>query len=429
MLSRCDDEKDGSTIPRVNTSAVTDVTTTTATGGGEITDDGNATVKAKGLVYSSTNATPTTMDDKTEVAGAGSIFESPLTNLVSGTTYYVRAYATNKVGTAYGDVVQFTTGNAPPTVGDIAITGELEVNKTLTVTYTYDDAEGDEEAGTIVHWLVAEDAVGSEAVTIEGATSLSYKPEDAQEFKYIAVEISPGAATGTQQGIWKKSAFVGPINVRTTITFAYNGEDVTCGIITSSATGRKWLDRNLGAGDVPSAFDDWKNYGDLFQWGRSADGHQLIERSGGTNSDVSGVETTTEPASGDRPTHALFIINSAAPNDWSIPSNDNRWQGVSGINNPCPPGWRVPTESEWLAENIANRLEGYDKLKLTASGMRSISAGGIFQGASTNGQYWSSTLVEGSTSARVWGFRFNSSSITAQPSGRGLAMSCRCIKD
>src|SRR5688572_22406021 len=62
----------------------------------------------------------------------------------------------------------------------------------------------------------------------------------------------------------------------TKVTFTYNGATVTYGVITSSVTGRKWMDRNLGASQVATAYNDYLAYGHLFQWGRPADGHQLV---------------------------------------------------------------------------------------------------------------------------------------------------------
>jgi formylglycine-generating enzyme required for sulfatase activity len=50
------------------------------------------------------------------------------------------------------------------------------------------------------------------------------------------------------------------------------------------------------------------------------------------------------------PEHGDFIINGSSPYDWRNPQNDNLWQGVSGTNNPCPSGYRLPTEAEWEAE-------------------------------------------------------------------------------
>ena len=98
--------------PTCSTSVCTTVTTTSADLGGNVTDDGGATVTERGVVYSSTDNTPTigeagvTKDDNG--AGTGS-FNETITGLTSGTRYWYRAYAINSAGTAYGDAERCTT--------------------------------------------------------------------------------------------------------------------------------------------------------------------------------------------------------------------------------------------------------------------------------------------------------------------------------
>jgi len=74
--------------------------------GGNVTSDGNATVTERGVVYATTQNPTTTNNKIVNTSGVGS-FSSIVTGLSSGTTYYVRAYATNSVGTAYGTQVTF----------------------------------------------------------------------------------------------------------------------------------------------------------------------------------------------------------------------------------------------------------------------------------------------------------------------------------
>ena len=94
--------------PVVTTAEVTNITVNSATCGGEVTFDGNDSVTARGICWS-TSQTPTIEDNKTtDGSGVGS-FTSNLSNLEHNTTYYVRAYATNEVGTFYGEEVSFTT--------------------------------------------------------------------------------------------------------------------------------------------------------------------------------------------------------------------------------------------------------------------------------------------------------------------------------
>ncbi len=100
-----------STLPvlaTVTTAAATDVEGTTATTGGEVTADGGSAVTAYGVVYGITT-NPTIAGSKTTDGAGIAEFESLLTGLSGLTTYYVRAYATNNAGTAYGNEITFTT--------------------------------------------------------------------------------------------------------------------------------------------------------------------------------------------------------------------------------------------------------------------------------------------------------------------------------
>ncbi|QTA84768.1 hypothetical protein [Desulfonema magnum] len=99
-------------VPVVTTEAISDITSSSATCGGNVTSDGNADITARGVCWN-TSGTPTTADSKTSDGTGTGIFTSTLTELASGTTYYVRAYATNSEGTAYGDEVTFVTSSVP----------------------------------------------------------------------------------------------------------------------------------------------------------------------------------------------------------------------------------------------------------------------------------------------------------------------------
>jgi uncharacterized protein (TIGR02145 family) len=95
-------------LPTVTTAPVTDITQTTATSGGTVYSDGGAPVTARGVCWS-TSPNPTTGNNYTTDGTGTGTFISYLTGLSPNTTYYVRAYATNSVGTAYGNQEVFTT--------------------------------------------------------------------------------------------------------------------------------------------------------------------------------------------------------------------------------------------------------------------------------------------------------------------------------
>ena len=109
-------------IPTLTTVPVTVFTLTTAVSGGAITSDGGASITEKGVCWA-TSANPTIINDKTSNGTGSDSFTSDLTVLLPGTTYYVRSYATNSVGTGYGNEVSFTTtALAVPTLTTVAIT-------------------------------------------------------------------------------------------------------------------------------------------------------------------------------------------------------------------------------------------------------------------------------------------------------------------
>ena len=109
-------------LPTVTTNSVTNITKNSAQCGGNVTSDGGATVTQRGVCWS-TSSNPTVYDNKTIDGNGEGSFSSNITELEAGTTYYVRAYATNSEGTAYGIQKTFTTttssGGGGATTGTI----------------------------------------------------------------------------------------------------------------------------------------------------------------------------------------------------------------------------------------------------------------------------------------------------------------------
>jgi hypothetical protein len=178
------------------------------------------------------------------------------------------------------------------------------------------------------------------------------------------------------------------------------------------------MDRNLGASRAATSSTDDQAYGDLYQWGRAADGHQKRTSS-----------TTTTLSSGDQPGHSSFILESSSPWDWRSPQNNNLWQGVNGINNPCPVGYRLPTEAEWNAERISwssnnPPIPFNSHLKLPLAGIRVFSSGSLFH-VGSSGYYWSGS-VSGANARRL--FFFSSLAVTSL-NVRATGNSVRCLRD
>jgi uncharacterized protein (TIGR02145 family) len=247
----------------------------------------------------------------------------------------------------------------------------------------------------------------------------------------IAIANTAGLpATGNTAGdmlYWNGSAWVKVAagSNGQTLTF-YNGAPVwitNVNTVVNSTTGKIWMDRNLGATQVASSSTDAASYGDLYQWGRGADGHQ--SRTSGT---------TTTLSSSDVPGITNFILATSSPYDWRSGQNVNLWQGVAGVNNPCPTGYRIPTGAEWEAERLSwtggNNATGAfaSPLKLPVAGYRAGSAG-VLDLAGTWGYYWSST-VGGSGGTSSHNLVFSSSlALAANYNSRAYGSSIRCLKD
>jgi len=182
-----------------------------------------------------------------------------------------------------------------------------------------------------------------------------------------------------------------------------------------------WKDRNHGASQVAVSSDDTLAYGDLYQWGRLGDGHQ----------NRNSIPTAIISAD-DVPGDSYFIAADNPPYyDWRIPQNDNLWQGLGGINNPCPQGFRLPTETElqterrsWISDNAEGALNS--PLKLIAAGFRSFT--GVVYEEGDTGFYWSSTVtVSSPTKSRS--LKLISDNAFIQNSYRAFGKSVRCLKD
>ena len=199
-----------------------------------------------------------------------------------------------------------------------------------------------------------------------------------------------------------------------------DGRDNTTAVVeVTSATGRIWMDRNLGASRAATSMTDEQAYGDLYQWGRAAHGHE--KRNSPTTSTLSSTDT---------PGHGSFILPpNIFPWDWRSSQNNNLWQGVDGINNPCPVGFRLPTVAEWDAE--LQSWSSNDRNGAFASPLRLPVAGarffieGFLTAVGSDGYYWSNTVSD-TESQRL---SFSSGFAVMVNDARSLGLSVRCIKN
>ncbi len=207
--------------PTVTTVAISSITLTSAVSGGTIASDGGASITAKGVCWS-TSPTPTVaLTTKTDEGAGIASFTSSLTNLAAGTTYYVRAYATNSAGTGYGESISFPTSPVViPTLVTVTATAVEQTTATSGGTISADGGGAITAKG--VCWSTSPAPTALLATkTNEGAGSTSFTsniinllPGTTYFYRAYATN-SAGTAYGTELSLLTKPVLVATV---TTVT-------------------------------------------------------------------------------------------------------------------------------------------------------------------------------------------------------------------
>lgn len=423
MMMACEKE-DPIQPATISTISVTNISENSAQCGGNITSDGGGEISSRGIVWS-TFSNPTVEENNgisREGRGTGQ-FQSDITDLQFNTTYYVRAYATNQAGMVYGDEKQFSTEGREPFVTTDSVT-DIASNSAVSGGNITDDAGSDITARGVIYSTSENPTIEiNEGITTNGTGTGEFTSSlaglNAGTTYYVrayATNIS-GTGYGLQESFTTKQDDNNTDWPRDSETKVVE--------VTNPETGQTWMDRNLGASRAATSSTDSEAYGDLYQWGRAADGHQI--RTSGTTATKA---TTAVPNDGNS-WDGLFITEGYSPYYWLTPQDDNLWQGVSGPNNPCPSGYRLPTEAEWEAERVSwssNNAAGAfaSPLKLPVAGGRSTYNVGLLYNWGSRGYYWASSTVGGTFSRYL---NFNSSNAYMGSYYRGEGYSVRCLKD
>ncbi len=252
---------------------------------------------------------------------------------------------------------------------------------------------------------------GIEAVTTTGTVGIGSATPSAKLDVNGGIKIANDNSTcdSSKAGVirWSGSSFEG-----------CNGSkwQLLSPVPTVYSSGHEWMDRNLGASRVAESSDDSEAYGDLYQWGRFSDGHEKRNST-----------AIIAQSDGNVPNHGNFITGYS---DWTNSPNDELWQD-SGLNNPCPAGFRIPTKEEMEAEvqswTSAGSAGAYaSPLKLVTAGTRWGSDGSV-NDEGDNGRYLTTTL--GGDVPYYLNFFDTGGYVTASSSTRSIGGSIRCLKD
>jgi hypothetical protein len=301
-------------------SGVTSVVSYTGGNGGTYT--------GQAVVSSGVSGLTAILSIGTFASGSGSVTYT-ITGTPSGTgtatfALNIGGQTCNLTRTVYavGSITGLTCGS--PTNNGILSAGSAAAGVTSVIPYTGGNGgwhNGQTVTSTGVTGLTATLSAG---IFASGSSSLTYTITGNPDYEgtaYFALNI------GGQSCAFTRTVSCMAIGTNTTV------------VAIISPTGKTWMDRNLGATRAATSMNDQAAYGDLYQWGRLKDGHQCRNAT-----------STATLSSTDVPGHGNYITNGSGAGDWRSPKNDALWQGVNGINNPCPSGYRVPTTAEVNAE-------------------------------------------------------------------------------
>ena len=361
-------------LPTVTTATeVTDITVSSATCGGEVTFEGNVSVTARGICWS-TMPNPTIEDNKTTDGSGVGIFTSNLSNLEHNTTYHVRAYATNEVGTAYGEEVSFTTlEKLLPTVTtatevtDITVSsatcgGEVTFNGNVSVT-----ARG-------ICWNTTGTPTIDDNKTTDGSgvgsftSQISNLVSNTQYYVRAYATNEVGTVYGEERIFTTLLAYYSPA---TGTSNGYGYVDLGLSV--------KWATCNVGATSP-------EEYGDYFAWGETT----TKETYDSDNCPAYGLRESELQSQGyiDNEGNLTAQYDAATANwggTWRMPTYDE----LNELNTQCT--W------EWIN---TNDFKGYkvtgpngNSIFLPAAGCR---YGSSLGSAGGDGYYWSSTPDESS---------------------------------
>lgn len=411
-------KKDEPVLPAISTNNVTEISYTTAKSGGTLTDDGGSPIVSKGVCWSSAED-PTIQSNKTTEVSGSDNFTSSLTGLLEGTTYYVRAYATNSVGTAYGDKVTFVTLSPVPTVTTAAIS-DLTQHTCLTGgTITSNGGLDITQYG--VCWSTSPNPTIKGNRTTDGSASgtftSSLKSLSQNTTYYVRAYATNIEATGYGNEI-TFTTVANPIQFNSAVTYGTVTDIDGNPYKTIELGSQIWMAENLKT-------TKYQN-GDLI-------GTTLF-----FNSDISAESSPKyqwmfEGIQGNLPAYGRLYT-------WHV-ATDNR--------NVCPSGWHVPTSLEWV--ELINHLGGFNvaggKLKETGlthwnapntdatneTGFTALPGGdrnpnGMYYGIGIYSTFWTSYEVS-ATGGTSMSLDWNYGGVHIWESPKKWGMSIRCLKN
>ena len=393
-------------IAVLTTSAITAITPISATSGGNITSDGGAPVTESGVCWSTT--TNPTIALSTKIAGTtpSGTFYSYMTGLSGSTTYYVRAYATNSVGTAYGQNVTFLT--SPPVVPTVKTTSMSAILINTAISGgTITSGGGASITASGVCWNTVTGPTISNSKTNDAPTAGVFTSNltslAANQLYYLRAYATNSAGTSYGTEIVFKTAYgtVADVDGNTYYTVGI-GTQVW---MRENLKTTKYKDGNLITNITDNTAWNSLTYG-AYSW---------------YNNDIV-----------NKPTYGALY----------------NWYATTDSRGLCPTGWHMPTDAEWttLSTTLGGSTVAGGKMKepgsahwanadpssTNESGFTALGSGyrnydGTFSQLSIYNYTWSSTEVTASYGYGEYMYYYGGQLVTSQPLQKTVGNSVRCV--
>ena len=380
-------------LPSVTTYEVTNITTNYAVASGEVIDEGGGTVSERGICLDTEHNPSIEGNHVANGAGLG-LFMVAMSNLTENTTYYVRAYATNEAGTAYGDEVSFTTLTTP-TVTTAAVTNIGEHTATGGGNVTDDGGSPITVRG--ICWGTSHNPTtsNSHATSGSGTGSFTVNMTGLAAHTTYYVRAYATNSVGTEYG--------------NEVTFTTSEEPTGDWVDLGLPSGLLWATRNVGASSP-------EDYGDYFAWGETSPKSVYNWDTYIYYNSQTGITKYTG-------SDGLTILqpgDDAATANWGSGARMPTTQEWEELDNYC--------SSVWTTQNGVNgrRFTGPNgnTLFLPAAGYR---WDGELKNAGSDGDYLSSSL-EPDYPLNAWGFSFYSGGTYMCYYSRGSGPSVRAVR-
>jgi uncharacterized protein (TIGR02145 family) len=392
-------------MPTVTTSAVSGINSTSAISGGNVIDVGGDSVIVKGVCWSTTPNPTVALSTKTNNGTGSGSFTSNVTGLQSNTTYYVRAYASNGVGTAYGNEISFTTLNLP-TVTTTAITAI---------------------AGTTANSGGNVSSDGGSAVTARGVCWSNVPGPTVA----LATKTNNGSGTGS---------FTSNISGLNTNTTYYLRAYATNGVGTAYGNEISFTTLNLLTDIDGNAYD-------IVVIGTQVWMSKNLRVSKYRNGDP--IPTNLNNTDWSNTTSGAYAIYNNDPVNDSIYGKLYNWYSLADPRGLCPVSWHVPSDAEWsILENFlgassaaGGQMKSVSPLWLSPnadatnnSGFTGFPGGnrdfnGLYDAIGSFGFWWSSTQYSSSNSYWYRSLYYSNGNVGRAYLNKRRGLSVRCVRD